>query len=99
MPRPGGAHYEYSQHRPSKHPNALTEGFNQTEARIVHIVPVFNIFSGRFGEKDVVWLGAAERLDAAREDMFHFAENRPGKYFVFARIANLSWQRLIQVGC
>ena len=50
---------------------------------MVDTVPVFNIFSGRFGQKDVVWLGAVEGLDAAREGMFRFAENQPGGYFVF----------------
>jgi hypothetical protein len=42
---------------------------------MAHTVPVFNIFSGRFGEKDVVWLGAAEALGTAREGMLRFAEN------------------------
>ena len=28
--------------------------------------PAFDIFSGRFGKKGVVWLGAIERLDDAR---------------------------------
>jgi hypothetical protein len=46
-------------------------------------VPVFNIFSGHFGGKNAVWLGVAEGLEAAREGMFHFAENQPGEYFVF----------------
>ena len=50
---------------------------------MVHTVPVFNIFSGRFGEKDVVWLGAAEELDVARERMLHFSAQQPGAYFVF----------------
>jgi hypothetical protein len=50
---------------------------------MVHTVPVFDIFSGRFGEKDVVWLGAAEGLDAARDRMLHFAAKQPGAYFVF----------------
>jgi len=50
---------------------------------MVHTVPVFHIFSGRFGEKNVFWLGAAEGLDAAREGMFHSAEKQPGEYFVF----------------
>ena len=56
---------------------------------MVHTVPVFNIFCGRFGEKDVVWLGAAEGLDAARKGMFHFAENQPGEYFVFSSDSQL----------
>jgi hypothetical protein len=56
---------------------------------MLHTVPVFNIFSGRFGEKDVVWIGATEALDAAREGMFHFAENQPGEYFVFCSDSQL----------
>ena len=46
-------------------------------------VAAFNIFSGRFGEKDVVWLGAEEGLDAARGRMLHFEAEQPGAYFVF----------------
>ena len=69
---------------------------------MVHTVPVFNIFSGRFGEKDVVWLGAAEALDAARDSMFHFAENQPGEYFVFCSdsqliVAAVDTSRLLKV--
>ncbi len=29
-------------------------------------IPPFDIFSGRFGEKGVLWLGAVARLDDAR---------------------------------
>ena len=50
---------------------------------MVHTVPVFDIFSGRFGEKDAVWLGAAEGLAAARDSMLQFAAKSPGAYFVF----------------
>ena len=50
---------------------------------MVHTVPVFDIFSGRFGEKDAVWLGVAEGLDAARDSMLRFAAKSPGAYFVF----------------
>ena len=69
---------------------------------MVHTVPVFNIFSGRFGEKDVVWLGAVEGLDAAREGMFRFAENQPGEYFVFRSdsqliVAAVDTSRLVKV--
>ena len=44
----------------------------------------FNIFSGCFGEKDAVWLGAAEGLAAARDAMLRFAAKSPGAYFVFS---------------
>jgi hypothetical protein len=46
-------------------------------------VPAFDIFSGRFGEKGVVWLGAIERLDDARARMLNLAAKQPGAYFVF----------------
>jgi hypothetical protein len=48
------------------------------------MLPVFDIFSGRFGEKDVVWLGATEGLAAARDRMLQFAAKQPGAYFVFS---------------
>jgi hypothetical protein len=47
-------------------------------------VAAFDIFSGRFGEKDVIWLGAVEGLDAARDRMLQFAAKQPGAYFVFS---------------
>ena len=46
-------------------------------------IPAFDIFSGRFGEKGVVWLGAIERLDDARARMLNLAAKQPGAYFVF----------------
>jgi hypothetical protein len=46
-------------------------------------IPAFDIFSGRFGEKDVVWLGAVGRLDDARARMHNLSEKQPGAYFVF----------------
>jgi hypothetical protein len=49
----------------------------------------FNIFSGCFGEKDAVWLGAAEGLAAARDSMLQFAVTRPGAYFVFSSDSQL----------
>jgi len=50
---------------------------------MVPTIAAFNVFSGRFGEKDVVWLGAEERLAAARDLMLHFAAEQPDAYFVF----------------
>ena len=47
------------------------------------IIPAFDIFSGRFGEEGVVWLGAIERLDDARARMLNLAAKQPGAYFVF----------------
>jgi hypothetical protein len=46
-------------------------------------IPPFDIFSGRFGEKGVLWLGAVARLDDARARMFNLAAKQPGAYFVF----------------
>ena len=49
---------------------------------MVHTLPVFDIFSGRFGEKDAIWLGAAEGLAEASGAMLRFAAKSPGAYFV-----------------
>jgi hypothetical protein len=49
---------------------------------MVHTVPVFDIFRGRFGQKDAVWLGAAEGLAEASDAMLRFAAKSPGAYFV-----------------
>jgi hypothetical protein len=46
-------------------------------------IPAFDIFSGRFGEKPVVWIGAVERLGDARARMLSLAAKQPGAYFVF----------------
>jgi hypothetical protein len=46
-------------------------------------IPAFDIFSGRFGEKGVLWLGAVARLDDARARMLNLAAKQPGAYFVF----------------
>jgi hypothetical protein len=46
-------------------------------------IPAFDVFSGRFGEKGVVWLAAIERLDDARARMLNLAAKQPGAYFVF----------------
>jgi hypothetical protein len=45
--------------------------------------PSFDIFSGRFGEKGVLWLGAVARLEDARARMLNLATKQPGAYFVF----------------
>jgi hypothetical protein len=46
-------------------------------------IPAFDIFSGRYGQKGVVWLGAVARLDDARARILNLAEKQPGAYFVF----------------
>jgi hypothetical protein len=46
-------------------------------------VTAFDVFSGRFDGKEIVWLGAVEGLDAARDRMLQFAAKEPGPFFVF----------------
>ena len=46
-------------------------------------IPAFDIFSGRFGEKGVLWLAAVERLGDARARIMNLAAKQPGAYFVF----------------
>jgi hypothetical protein len=52
-------------------------------------VPAFDIFSGRFGEKGVVWLGTVEGLGAARDRMLQAAAKQPRAYFVFSSDSQL----------
>lgn len=52
-------------------------------------MPAFEIFSGRFGERNVVWLGTVEGLDASRDRMLQFAAKKPGAYFVFSSDSQL----------
>jgi hypothetical protein len=52
-------------------------------------VLAFDIFSGRFGEKGVVWLGEVEGMAAARDRMLQFAAKQPGAYFVFSSDSQL----------
>jgi len=44
----------------------------------------FNIFRGRLGNKEVVWLEAFEELARARDRMLQIAVKEPGDYFVFS---------------
>jgi hypothetical protein len=55
----------------------------ESEAFMMPTIPPFDIFSGRFGEKGVLWLGAVARLDDARARVFNLAAKQPGAYFVF----------------
>src|SRR5579862_3348141 len=57
--------------------------------RMLPTVPAFDIFSGRFGEKGVVWLGTVQGLGAARDRMLQFAAKQPGAYFVFSSDSQL----------
>lgn len=52
-------------------------------------IPSFDIFRGRFGDKDVVWIEAVEGLARARQRMEHFASQAPGPYFVFSSFSHL----------
>jgi hypothetical protein len=49
----------------------------------------FNIFTGCFGDKDVVWRGAFEGLVGARDRMLQIAAKQPGAYFVFSSDSQL----------
>jgi hypothetical protein len=53
------------------------------------VIPSFDIFTGRFGDKDVVWVEAVEGLAAARQRMEHFASQAPGPYFVFSSFSHM----------
>jgi hypothetical protein len=54
------------------------------------IVPAFDIFRGRYGDTDVVWIEAVEGLAAARQRMEHFASEAPGPYFVFSSFSHVA---------
>ncbi len=53
------------------------------------VIPSFDIFRGRFGDKDVVWVEAVEGMAAARQRMEHFASQAPGPYFVFSSFSHM----------
>jgi hypothetical protein len=44
---------------------------------------MYEIFSGRFPNANVLWLEAVVGLDAARERMQTLAAQKPGSYFVW----------------
>lgn len=46
--------------------------------------PMYQIFSGRFPETDVLWLESVVGFRAARERMQKLAAQKPGSYFVFS---------------
>lgn len=46
------------------------------------MLPKFNIFSGRFSEKGVLWIDCADELGAAVDLMKVFAAKNPGPYFI-----------------
>jgi L-amino acid N-acyltransferase YncA len=47
------------------------------------IGPMYDIFSGRFPNANVLWLQSVVGLAAARERMQTLAAQKPGPYFVF----------------
>lgn len=53
------------------------------------VIPHFDIFRGRFGDKDVVWIEAVPGLPTARERMEYFASQAPGPYFVFSSFSHI----------
>jgi len=53
------------------------------------VIPSFDIFRGRFGDKDVVWIEAVEGLATARERMEHFASQRPALTLSSVRLTTL----------
>lgn len=46
------------------------------------MLPKFNIFSGRFSEKDVHWVECVDELGAAVDLMKAIAAENPGPYFI-----------------
>jgi len=47
------------------------------------MVPTYDIFAGRFGFTEVLWLESVEGLGNANERMNAIAVQKPGSYFVF----------------
>jgi hypothetical protein len=47
-------------------------------------LPTFHIFSGRYIDKDVLWVESVEGLAAAKKRMEAIAAEKPGPYFVFS---------------
>lgn len=47
-------------------------------------VPTFDIFSGRFGDGNAMWVQAVEGLGNATDRMKQLAADNPGAYFVYS---------------
>jgi hypothetical protein len=45
---------------------------------------MFDIFSGRFGDKGALWIEAVAGLGKAADRMKQLAAGKPGPYFVFS---------------
>ena len=54
------------------------------------MVPMFDVFSGRFSEEDAVWIESAEGLPEAYQRMLRLAADKPGPYFVFSSYSHKS---------
>jgi hypothetical protein len=52
-------------------------------------IPEYDVFSGKFGDGDAIWLEAVDGLDAACERMKQRAARLPGKYFVFCQTTHI----------
>lgn len=52
-------------------------------------VSTFDIFNGRFGDNDIVWIESVEGLAACKKRMVTIAAEKPGPYFVFSSIDHL----------
>jgi len=50
----------------------------------VPMLPMFDIFSGHFMDKDAIWIEAKEGLAEAYQAMLQIAADKPGAYFVFS---------------
>jgi hypothetical protein len=47
------------------------------------MVPIYDIFAGRYGDTDARWIQAVEGLGAAADQMRRIAKIKRGPYFVF----------------
>jgi hypothetical protein len=48
------------------------------------MVPKYDIFSGAFNGNSTYWVGCAEGLEQAKEQMNNMAAEHPGAFFVFS---------------
>jgi hypothetical protein len=48
------------------------------------MVPKYDIFSGTFHGNSACWVGCAEGLEKAKEEMNHMAAEKPGPFFIFS---------------
>ena len=48
------------------------------------MLAIFEIFSGRFGDKDALWIETCEGLAESYQKMLQIAADTPGTYFVLS---------------